>query len=125
MTEKTKPVKVKAFPIAAKMTLGAPVASTPAPGAGSSAAVDAKILKLTQAGFLLEMPIAGLKTGAKFTIDFEIPVTHHKVSEACVIVKLYTAIGSHVIEGHFQGLSLENEQRLMRFLNSIPRAETK
>lgn len=111
MNANTKTIKVKiiAFPMAAKMTVGADT-------------VDGQILKLTPSGFLIEMPLQGLKTGEKFQVAFEIPITHHQVTEACVIVKLYTTIDSNVIEGHFQSLSLDNEIKIKRFLHSVFKA---
>ena len=106
---KTVKVKIIAFPMAAKMTVGADT-------------VEAQILKLTASGFLIEVPLTGLKTGGKFQVAFEIPITHQQVTEPCVIVKLYTSIDSNVIEGHFQSLSVESEQKIKRFLHSLSKA---
>jgi hypothetical protein len=106
---KTKTVKVKAFPIAAQMTIGASVHA-------------GQILKLTASGFLFEAQSSGLKTGEKFQISFELPVLHHAVVEPCVIVKIYTTAGSQVIEGHFQSVGPENEKKILKFLSAIPKA---
>jgi hypothetical protein len=105
---KTKVVKVKAFPFAAKMTVGANVA-------------EAQILKLTASGFLMEAQMPGLKTGEKFQIAFELPVVQKAISEMCVVVKLYTTVESHVIEGHFHSLPAEEERKIRQFLSRIPK----
>ncbi len=105
---KTVKTKVKPFPIKAKLTVGAE-------------SVEGQILKMTASGVLVEAPMPGLKTGTKFQIVFQIPMTNHEVSEICVLVKLYTSIGSHVIEGHFQALNRQNERAIQLFLGSIPK----
>lgn len=111
MGAQVKTVKVKPFPIKAKMIVG----ETP---------VDGQILKLTNTGFLIEAPVPGLKTGAKFQVAFTIPLTTHEVKEACVLVKLYTSVESHVIEGHFVSVSAANEGKILKFLNTITRSSS-
>lgn len=106
---KTEIKKIKAFPIAAKLTFG-------------TEAKTGQILKLTPTGFLVEAAIAGLKTGEKFAIDFELPVLHSQISGPCVLVKLYTTVETHVIEGHFENLPQDQETKIMKFLASIPKA---
>jgi hypothetical protein len=105
---KTQVVKVKAFPIAAKLTIG----NSPEARAG-------QILKLTPHGFLVEANVPAMKTGDKFAIAFELPVLRKQVTDQCVAVKLYTSPGTQVIEGHFLSIAAENEQSIMRFLASI------
>ncbi len=109
MSAPVKIVKVKPYPIKAKMTVGAAV-------------VEGQILKLTPTGFLIDAPVPGMKTGIKFQIKFKLPLKDYEIDEACVLVKLYTTMESHVIEGHFQNLGVENEKHLRRFLISIPKA---
>jgi hypothetical protein len=103
-------VKVKAFPIAAKLTIGA-----------SPESIPGQILKLTAHGFLVEASVTAMKTGEKFTITFELPVLHEAVTAPCVVVKIYTSSEAQVIEGHFQSISAQNEKTIMRFLASIPK----
>jgi hypothetical protein len=108
---KSQVVKVKAFPIAAKLVVGS-----------GPEALSGQILKLTPRGFLIEAAVPALKTGDKFTITFELPVLRTVVTDTCVVVKLYTSPGSQVLEGHFQSLSADGERAIMRFLASIPKA---
>jgi hypothetical protein len=115
LSSKGKPnvvkVKVKAYPIAARLTIGA--APAPIPG---------QILKLTPHGFLVEALVPAMKTGEKFTIAFELPVLHKMITDHCVVVKMYTSPETQVVEGHFQSITGDNESAIMRFLASIPKA---
>ena len=104
-------VKVKAYPITAKLTIG----ESPEGFAG-------QILKLTARGFLVEAIVPAMKTGEKFGIAFELPVLHEAVADQCVVVKMYTSPGTQMIEGHFQSISAASEHAIMRFLASIPRS---
>ncbi len=107
---KSQVVKVKAFPIAAKLAFGA------------SPEIGGQILKLTPHGFLVEAQAPAMKTGERFTVSFELPVLRIGISDSCVVVKMYSSPGTQVIEGHFQSISAESEKAIMRFLASIPKA---
>ena len=58
-------VKVKAFPIPAKLTIGA-----------APEGITGQVLKLNTRGFLVEADVPAWKTGEKFNITFELPVLH-------------------------------------------------
>jgi len=110
--QNSKVKKVKAFPIPAKMTVGA-----------SPESVSGQILKLNARGFLIEANVPAWKTGDKFTVQFQLPVLNNVLTETCVVVKMYTSTGSQVVEGHFQSITPGGEGHIMRFLASIPKAE--
>lgn len=117
-SEKTPQVKkVRAFPIAATLSLGA------------HPPIPIKIVKLTQQGFLAESQTASMKLGEKGQAQFEIPVTHDVINESCVIVKHYShwvekdggQAPGFLIEAHFQQLSEAALKKITSFLNSLRR----
>lgn len=106
-----KVAKIKPFSLATQLTFGNEV-------------VPAHILKLTSTGFLADVAKTNLKTGERFQAAFELPGFSKKISELCVVVKVYTSVDSNVIEGHFQSPSHETESQIMKFLANTPKAST-
>ncbi len=79
MANEVRIKKVKAYPFPVTFKIGAET-------------LQGHVVKLTQTGFLAEVPqTTNLKTGEKFDCAFELPVMAKAVSEACVLVKIYTA----------------------------------
>lgn len=109
--------KVRAFPIPVSLTIGV------------APAISAKIVKLTPQGFLAETAVASLKVGERAQAQFEIPVTHDRLSEMCIIVKHYShwlekdgaQIPGFLVEAHFQNLSDAGGKKVNAFLASLRR----
>lgn len=118
--------KVKAYPIAAKISVDATSA-------------EGRIVKLTEQGFLIEVQLPNCKPGDKAKIDFELPVLHHVIQETCILIKLYnqfierqspeslnqaakasTAGGParyyQLAEFHFMSLSSANRTKILSFV---------
>jgi hypothetical protein len=111
--ENVRVKKVQAYPFAAQLVL-------------KSGPVPAKILKLTQAGFLAEIASPILQAGEKLEVTFETPVLHATVKEQCVVIKLYTkhsgiqgAGVQHIAEIHFNPFSLAGKTAVTNFLNQL------
>jgi hypothetical protein len=77
LSEDLKVKKVKAYPFPVKLTHGAEV-------------ITGQLVKLTQIGFLAEVPLGGLKSGDKCECEFTTPVLNQIVLLPCIVVKLYT-----------------------------------
>lgn len=115
--------KVRAFPIPVNLTLGAAGTSPAAPP------IPMNIVKLTQQGFLAETQVASMKLGEKGQVQFEIPVSHDAINEACVIVKHYShwvekdggQVPGFLIEAHFHQLSEAALKKITSFLSSLRR----
>lgn len=109
--------KVRAFPIPVTLTFGA----TPP--------VAAKIVKLTEQGFLAETTEGSLKPGERGQAQFEIPVAHDLIQEHCIIIKHYShwvakdggQVPGFLIEAHFQNLSDAGGKKIRAFLASLRR----
>lgn len=124
--------KVKAFPIAAQLKLGA-------------TAIKASIVRLNTRGLLAEVAVSDLVPGEKCEIAFEIPVFHFTINEPMVVVKQYSqwqggskaappsdppptsnthsGVG-HLVEAHFSALTETSRDRIAAFLKAIGKVDT-
>jgi len=110
LTDQLKVKKVKAYPIPGSLKQ-------------ESGLVPIRIVKLVLQGFLAEVDVGYIQPGDRFQVGFELPVSHHLVSENIVIVKLYnqsrtTPVVVHLIEAHFTDLSTVNKVRVTEFLRA-------
>lgn len=115
MSNETKTVKVKPYPIPIKII-------------SSSNTVEAKILKLTLVGVIAELPDTSLQVHEKHVIQGSLPLQTSQFSEQVSVIKTYdqylkkTEKGAevqHLVELHFVKLSAVAEQMFAKFLRSI------
>ncbi|MBX9768478.1 MAG: hypothetical protein K2X47_14485 [Bdellovibrionales bacterium] len=115
MSDALKKVKVKPYPIPIKII-------------EPTRTIDAKILKLTLVGVMVELPDASLQVHEKRMIQGVLPVHHDAFSEQVIVIKTYdqyrkkTETGAevqHLVELHFVNLSPAAERMFVRFLKTI------
>jgi hypothetical protein len=100
--------KATAYPIKGQLRL---------PASGSAMAMA--IVKLTEIGFLAEVPPSGVKAGEKFECSFEIPVNHHPISTSLTLIKIYNQTTVQLLEMHFVALLEADRKQILNFLRSI------